>query len=361
MPLPPAAPLKTKPKIRRELVALLSRPTSPQRATKRARIVLDAANGVSNAEIARRMGISRQRVADIRRRFEERGMASVLGDAPGRGRPRQIRDSLAAKIVDAVLKGPPKNATQWSLRALAERYGIAASSVQRILRAHNLKPHRWGTFKFSKDPDFAPKLRDVVGLYMNPPTNAVVLSVDEKSGTQALERTAPMLPIRPDLPARQTHDYRRNGTTTLFAALNTLSGKVLQNCQPRHTHVEFIEFLKHIDRNVPKRLEVHIIMDNYATHKHAATRAWLHARPRFHVHFTPTSSSWLNAVERFFSEITTKRIRRGSFPSVPRLIKAIDSFVEEYNANAKPFVWTKSAKKILHKIKKCHAIYGTLH
>jgi transposase len=359
MPLPPAPPLKIKPKVRGELVALLSRPTTPQRATKRARIVLDAANGDSNAEIARRMGISRQRVADIRRRFEERGVASVLGDAPGRGRPRQIRDSVVTKIVEAVLKGPPRNATQWSVRALAQQYRIGATSVHRILRAHNLKPHRWETFKFSKDPDFASKLRDVVGLYMNPPTNAVVLSVDEKSGTQALERTAPMLPIRPGLPARQTHDYKRNGTTTLFAALNTLSGKVLQHCQPRHTHVEFIEFLKHIDRDVPKKLDVHIIMDNYATHKHPATRAWLDAHPRFHVHFTPTSSSWLNAVERFFSEITSKRIRRGSFPSVRRLIKAIEGFVEDYNANARPFVWTKSAKTILAKIKKCHAIYGT--
>ncbi len=307
------------------------------------------------------MGISRQRVADILRRFEERGIASVLGDAPGRGRPREIRDSVATKIVDAVLKGPPKHATQWSLRALAERYGIGITSVQRILRVHNLKPHRWETFKFSRDPDFAAKLRDVVGLYMNPPANAVVLSVDEKSGTQALERTAPMLPIRPGLPARQTHDYRRNGTTTLFAALNTLSGKVLQHCQPRHTHVEFIEFLKRIDRNIPKRLDVHIIMDNYATHKHAATRAWLDTHPRFHVHFTPTSSSWLNAIERFFSEITSRRIRRGSFPSVRRLIKAIEDFVEDYNANARPFVWTKSAKTILDKIKKCHAIYGARH
>jgi transposase len=361
MPLPSAPPLKIKPKVRRELIGLLSKPTTAQRATKRARIVLDAANGVSNAEIARRMGISRQRVADIRRRFEERGIASVLGDAPGRGRPREIRDSTAAKVVAAVLKGPPKNATHWSSRELAERFEIGASSVQRILRAHNLRPHRWATFKFSKDPDFAAKLRDVVGLYMNPPTNAVVLSVDEKSGTQALERTAPMLPIRPGLPARQTHDYRRNGTTTLFAALNTLSGKVLQHCRPHHTHVEFIEFLKHIDRNVSKRLDVHIIMDNYATHKHPTTRTWLEQHPRFHVHFTPTSSSWLNAVERFFSEITSKRIRRGSFPSVPRLVKAIADFVEAYNAQAKPFVWTKSARTILGKIKKCHAIYGSAH
>ncbi|HLY02567.1 MAG TPA: IS630 family transposase [Candidatus Cybelea sp.] len=344
MPLPPAPPLKVKPKIRRELVRVLSRPTAAQRTTKRARIVLDAANGVSNAEIARKMGISRQRVADIRRRFEERGIASILGDAPGRGRPREIRDSTVAKVVGAVLKGPPKNATHWSSRALAERFGMGASTVQRILRAHNLKPHRWKTFKFSADPDFATKLRDVVGLYMNPPTNAVVLSVDEKSGTR---RSVPA-------PARR-------GTTTLFAALNTLSGKVLQTCQPHHTHVEFIEFLKHIDRNVPKRLDVHAIMDNYATHKHPTTRAWLEKHPRFHVHFTPTSSSWLNAIERFFSEITSKRIRRGSFPSVPRLVKAIADFVEECNTHAKPFVWTKSAKTILDKIEKCHAIYGSQH
>ncbi len=361
MPLPPAPRLRVKPKIRRELVALLSKPTTSQRTVKRARVVLDAANGLPNAEIARRMGISRERVGDIRRRFEERGMASILGDAPGRGRPREIRDTTVAKIVDTVLHGPPKNATHWSSRALAARFGIGASSVQRILRAHNLKPHRWETFKFSKDPDFATKLRDIVGLYMNPPTNAVVLSVDEKSGIQALERTAPILPIRRGIPARQTHDYIRNGTTTLFAALNILSGRVLERCLPRNRHTEFTEFLKHINRNVPKRLDVHVIMDNLATHKHPVVREWLAAHPRFHVHFTPTSSSWLNAIERFFSAITVERIRRGSFSSIRQLEKAITAYVDEHNATAKPFVWTKSARTILAKIKKCHAIYGGAH
>ncbi len=244
---------------------------------------------------------------------------------------------------------------------MAERYDVSASTVLRLWRAHNLQPHRVRGFKFSTDPDFVTKLRDIVGLYMNPPTKALVLSVDEKSSVQALERTAPILPLRPGIPARQTHDYRRNGTTTLFAALNTLSGKVIERCLPRHRHEEFVDFLNHIERSVPKRLDIHLILDNYATHKHAAVKEWLAKHPRYHVHFTPTSSSWLNAVERFFSEITVRRIRRGTFASVRALERAITSYVEDHNTNAKPFVWTKSARVIMSKIKKCHAIYDDLH
>ena len=361
MPLPPAPALRIGPKVRRELVALLTKPTAPQRAIRRARVVLDAANGVSNAEISRRTQIARENVIAIRRRFEDCGLESIYRDAPGRGRPKLVSATKAARIITTTMRSTPKNATHWSAEAMAERYDVSASTVLRLWRAHNLQPHRVRGFKFSTDPDFVTKLRDIVGLYMNPPTKALVLSVDEKSSVQALERTAPILPLRPGIPARQTHDYRRNGTTTLFAALNTLSGKVIERCLPRHRHEEFVDFLNHIERSVPKRLDIHLILDNYATHKHAAVKEWLAKHPRYHVHFTPTSSSWLNAVERFFSEITVRRIRRGTFASVRALERAITSYVEDHNTNAKPFVWTKSARVIMSKIKKCHAIYDDLH
>ncbi len=345
------------PKVRRELNALLRKATAAQRAIQRARILLDAANGLSNTEIANRVGMARQNVIAVRQRFEERGLESVYGDAPGRGRPKTITEATIQKIVESTLQATPKNATHWSSRELAKRHKVSFSTVQRTWRAHNLQPHRVQNFKFSTDPHFVQKLRDIVGLYMDPPTNAIVLSVDEKSSVQALDRTAPILPLRKGIPARQTHDYIRNGTTTLFAALNTLTGRVLERCLPRHRHTEFLEFLEHIDRNVPRKLDVHIIMDNYATHKHPAVKAWFARRPRYHVHFTPTSSSWLNAVERFFAEITAKRIRRGSFRSVAKLAKAISAYVADHNTDAKPFVWTKSARTIVMKIRKCHSIY----
>lgn len=334
---------------------------APQRVVRRARVLLDAADGFANAEIARRVGIARQNVIAIRQRFEERGVESVLADAPGRGRPKTISKAKVAAIVEATLRTTPKNATHWSSRELAKRQHVSFTTVQRIWKAHNLQPHRVQNFKFSSDPHFVEKLRDIVGLYMNPPTNAIVLSVDEKSSVQALERTAPVLPLRAGIPARQTHDYVRNGTTTLFAALNTLNGKVIERCLPRHRHSEFIEFLNHVDRNVPRKLDIHIIMDNYATHKHPAVKAWFEKHPRYHVHFTPTSSSWLNAVERFFAAITAQRIRRGSFSSVPKLVRAISAYVAEHNTRAQPFVWTKSAKVIMTKIRKCHAIYDSGH
>ena len=359
MPLPPAPPLRVRQRHLRRLEELVAKNTSEQRTVRRARVIIDAARGRSNAEIALRVGISRQSVISIRQRFEASGMASVLEYAPRPGRPRTISDKKVATIVEATLGTVPKNRTHWSSREMAKREGVSFSTVQRIWQAHELQPHRVANFKFSKDPHFVEKLRDIVGLYMKPPTNAIVLSVDEKSSVQALERTAPILPLRPGIPSRQTHDYRRNGTTTLFAALNTLSGKVIQKCLPRHRHTEFIEFLEHVDQNVPSKLEVHIIMDNYATHKKAEVQEWFATHPRYHVHFTPTGSSWLNAVERFFSEITAKRIRRGSFPSVPKLIKAITAYVEDHNAHAQPFVWTKSAKAILTKLRKCHSIYAS--
>jgi transposase len=353
--------LRVRPKVRLSLVELTRRPTTPQRSVLRARVILAAANGWSNTEIAQRVGVARQNVVEIRRRFEERGLESVLGDASRPGRPRVISPQTAERIVQAAMKAPPKHATHWSSRELAQRYGVGRTTVQEILRAQNLQPHRVQNFKFSTDPQFAQKLRDVVGLYMNPPTSAIVLSVDEKSSVQALDRTAPILPLRPGIPARQSHDYVRNGTTTLFAALNTLNGKVLEQCLPRHRHTEFLQFLEHIDKNIPRKLDVHLILDNYATHKHPSVKAWLAARPRYHVHFTPTSSSWLNAVERFFAEITAKRIRRGTFGSVRELQRAITAFVMDHNSRAKPFIWTKSAKTILRKITKCHALYGSAH
>lgn len=246
-------------------------------------------------------------------------MKSVLEDAPRPGRPRTISDKKVAKIVEATLNSIPRNRTHWSSREMAQREGVSFSTVQRIWHAHQLQPHRVANFKFSKDPHFVEKLRDIVGLYMDPPTNAIVLSVDEKSSVQALERTAPILPLREGVPARQTHDYRRNGTTTMFAALNTLTGRVLEKCLPRHRHTEFIAFLEHIDRNVPRKLDVHIIMDNYGTHKTPLIRNWFAKRPRFHVHFTPTYGSWLNLVERWFAELTNKQLRRGAYQSVSKL------------------------------------------
>jgi transposase len=353
--------LQVRPKVREALDDLIRRPTTPQRSATRAKVILAAADGVSNAEIARRVGIARQSVLEIRQRFLDRGIDSVLEDAPRPGRPKLIGAKTVEKIVDTTMNRVPKNASHWSSRALASEFGVGRSTVQRILHAHNLQPHRVETFKFSTDPHFNEKLRDIVGLYMDPPLNAIVLSVDEKSSVQALERTAPILPLRPGIPLRQTHDYRRNGTTTLFAALDTLSGKVIERCLPRHRHSEFLEFLDHVNDNVPAKLDIHIIMDNYATHKHPAVKHWFARHPRYHAHFTPTSSSWLNAVERFFAEITNKRIRRGTFRSVRELEKAIKHYVAEHNADAKPFVWTKSARTILRKIKKCHAIYGSGH
>lgn len=343
------------------MVELTRRPTSPQRSVMRATVILDAAKGLSHAEIARRVGISRNAVMEIRDRFATAGIDSVLADAPRPGRPKVIAEKTVEKLAETVMASAPKNATHWTSRALASKFRIGRSSVQRILLAHDLQPHRLRSFKFSNDPDFARKLRDIVGLYMNPPVNAIVLSVDEKSSIQALDRTAPILPLRPGLPAAQTHDYKRFGTTTLFAALNTLTGRVIECCMPRHRHIEFLQFLDQIERSVPVKLDVHIIMDNYATHKHPLVKAWFEAHPRLHAHFTPTSSSWLNAVERFFSEIATKRLQRGTFRSIPKLQRAITDFVAEHNKRAKPFVWTKSAAKILRKIEKCHETYGSGH
>jgi transposase len=352
MPLPPAAPLILSEPEREQLLGLMRHRSTPQGVLLRLNIVLGAAEGLANHVLARELSTSVPTVLLWRRRYASGGLAAVLADRPRSGRPKQVSAEKEAAIVDATLKTTPKNATHWSVRSMAASQKVSPATVQRIWKKHRLQPHRVETFKFSNDPEFAPKVRDIVGLYMNPPDRAVVLSVDEKSQIQALDRTQPILPLRPGLPERQTHDYERHGTTTLFAALDVLEGTVIADCQPRHRHQEFVRFLNRIDQTVDPTLEVHLILDNYGTHKHPDVRKWLAARPRYRVHFTPTSSSWLNQVERWFAEITRKRIRRGTFRSVPDLIRAINDYVRQYNRNPQPFHWVASAGRIIRKVNK---------
>ena len=305
--------------------------------------------------------MTRQAIIDLEKRFAEGGLEVVLSDAQRPGRPPSIPEKTIAGIVEATLHTKPRHSTHWTARAMAAKFKVGVATVHRTWRDHELQPHKTEAFKFSTDPDFAAKVRDVVGLYLNPPRKAIVLSVDEKSQIQALERTAPILPLRPGIPERQSHDYWRNGTTTLFAALDMLEGTVIGKCLPRHRNEEFIEFLEHIDATVDPDLDVHLIIDNYATHKHANVKAWLEQHPRFQFHFTPTSSSWLNMVERFFADITNRRIRRGSFRSVKELIRAIMGYIKDHNRNPKRFVWTKRASTIIRRVNKSKAIYGTGH
>ena len=313
---------------------------------QRARIVLLAAQGVPNAEIARRVGVSRPTVIQWRNRYEAGGI-SALGDLDRSGRPPVIDD---VAVVVATVQAPPEalGVTHWSARLLGKHLGISFASVARIWREWNLQPWRRETFKFSIDPELDAKVRDVVGLYLNPPDKAVVVCIDEKSQIQALDRTAPILPIRPGLPEKATHDYVRHGTTTLFAALEVATGKVTDACHPRHTHAEFLAFLKQVAKAYP-RVPLHVVADNYATHKHPAVQAWLAKHPRVRMHFTPTSGSWLNLVEVFFGIITRQAIRRGTFTSVKDLIAAIETFIDAWNDRCQPFVWTKTADEILTK------------
>lgn len=313
---------------------------------QRARIVLLAAQGVPNAEIARRVGVSRPTVIQWRNRYEAGGI-SALGDLDRSGRPPVIDD---VAVVVATVQAPPEalGVTHWSARLLGKHLGISFASVARIWREWNLQPWRRETFKFSTDPELDAKVRDVVGLYLNPPDKAVVVCIDEKSQIQALDRTAPILPIRPGLPEKATHDYMRHGTTTLFAALEVATGKVTDACHPRHTHTEFLAFLKQVAKAYP-RVPLHVVADNYATHKHPAVHAWLAKHPRVRMHFTPTSGSWLNLVEVFFGIITRQAIRRGTFTSVKDLIAAIETFIDAWNDRCQPFVWTKTADEILTK------------
>ena len=340
---------------RGELERIVGAMLSPQRAVRRARIVLLAAKGWTNERIARKLRLDVNSVGKWRRRYVSGGLANIVRDRAGRGR----KPSIAAETIDEVVRRTreetPPAVTHWSRASMAKATGISESTVGRIWRANGLKPHRSETFKLSNDRRFAEKLTDVVGLYLSPPENAVVFSVDEKSQIQALDRTQPGLPLKKGRAGTMTHDYKRHGTTTLFAALNILTGAVIGVCQPRHTHAEWLKFLRKIDRETPKDKSLHVICDNYATHKHAAVKAWLARRPRIQVHFTPTSASWLNMVERFFRDITTNAIRRGVFTSVHDLIDAIDLYLIEHNREPKPFIWTASAKDILAKVVRARA------
>lgn len=334
---------------------------TPQSVALRARIVLMAEKGLSNSEIARRLGVSRPTVILWRRRFAEGGPQALTEIKPGRGRKPSIGAKKIAEIVRATTQSRPPGETHWSCRSMARAQGVSPATVQRIWDAHGLKPHRVRTFKLSGDPRFTEKLIDVVGLYLNPPEKAIVLCVDEKSQIQALDRTQPSLPMKKGRANTMTHDYKRNGTTTLFAALNALDGSVVGECLPRHRHQEFLKFLRTLDREFPGEVELHLIVDNYRTHTHEKVKAWLAKHPRFHLHFTPTASSWLNLVERWFGELTDKALRRGAFGSVPELIAAIDDYLKAHNQDPKPFTWTASIDSILQKVGRCKAVLETVH
>jgi len=333
----------------------------PFRLVQRARIIRMAADGLLNKAIARALKISRPTVQLWRQRFLSLRLPGLEKDAPRPGRIPRISQRKVDGLIRATLHSTPVNATHWSARSMAKAQGLSKDTVHRIWKRYNLKPHLLETFKLSRDKHFVEKLQDVVGLYLNPPDNALVLCVDEKSQIQALDRTQPLLPLRPGIPARQTHDYKRNGTTTLFAALSMLDGKVIGDCMPRHRHQEFIRFLQIVNVKTPLDLDLHLIVDNYGTHKHPRVQSWLRRHPRFHLHFIPTSSSWLNLVERWFREITDKRIRRGTFKSVPDLVKAIMQYIDAHNQNPKAFVWTASVEKIMTKIAKSKEVLETPH
>jgi transposase len=337
----------------RQTLQRLSRSTSAaHRLVVRSRALLLAGDGVANARIAAECGVAVSTVVGWRKRFAADGLREFGRVAKGRGRKPSIPASKVEEIVRLTQEGRPDGETHWSCRSMAKASDVSPATVQRIWSGRGLKPHLVKTFKLSNDPRFEEKLIDVVGLYLNPPEQAVVLCMDEKSSVQALDRTQPSLPMKKGRAGTMTHDYKRNGTTTLFAALNVLTGVVIGQCLPRHRHEEFLKFLRRIDREVPTGLAVHLILDNYATHKHADVTAWLAKHPRFHLHFTPTSSSWLNLVERWFRDITDKAIRRGVFPSVPDLIAAIEDYLRVNNADPKPFMWTASAESILEKVRR---------
>ncbi|TXI18351.1 MAG: IS630 family transposase [Ottowia sp.] len=330
-----------------ELVRLAHSRLSSVRLAERARIVLLAAQGLQNVQIAQELGVDRITAGRWRQRYIESGLAGIERDLP-RGAPPVKVD--VAKLVELTTQTQPEAATHWSTRKMAAVLDVSPSTVMRHWQANGLKPHLVRGFKISRDPKFVEKLEDIVGLYMTPPEHALVLCCDEKSQVQALDRTQPGLPLKKGRAQTMTHDYKRHGTTTLFAALNVLDGKVIGQCQRRHTHAEWLKFLRQIDRQTPKGKTLHLIADNYATHKHPAVQAWLAKHPRFNMHFTPTSASWLNMVERFFRDLTSERLRRGVFTSVPDLVAAIDEYVAHHNAAPKPFIWTKSARDILQKV-----------
>jgi len=337
------------------------RPKTAQALAQRARVVLACAEGHSNTEVARRLGLTGATVGKWRRRFVDQGPDGLL-DEPRPGAPRSITDADVERVLTLTLESTPVEATHWSTRSMAKQSGLSQSAVSRIWRAFALQPHRSETFKLSKDPLFIEKVRDIVGLYLNPPDRALVLCVDEKSQIQALDRSQPLLPMRPGQVERRTHDYVRHGTTSLFAALDVKTGRVIGQCHPRHRSIEFRKFLDRIEADVPADLDIHLILDNYGTHKTALIRRWLAKRPRFHLHFTPTGASWISQVERWFAALTEKQIRRSAHRSTRELEAAIERFIEHSNQDPKPFVWTKTADEILDSLARfCKRTYNSGH
>jgi transposase len=327
----------------------------PARLVERARIILRAADGLQDQQIADELNITPEKAARWRNRFLDGGLLALEKDAPRPGRTRTITDATVKRVIEKTTRETPDNATQWSTRTMAVAVGLSEASVRRIWHAHGLKPHLVRTFKVSNDPQFAEKLEAIVGLYLSPPEHAIVLCVDEKSQIQALDRTQPGLPLKKGRCGTMTHDYKRNGTATLFAALNTLDGTVISMCDDRHRHQEWLRFLRVIDDVTPPEKQLHLIVDNYATHKHPKVQKWLARHPRFHVYFTPTSSSWLNMVERFFRDLTQNGLRRGIFHDVEELIVAIQAYIDKHNDQPKPFIWTAKATDILEKVKRARA------
>ena len=361
MPSPTAVPIELSDDERLALEGWTRRRTSAAALSQRARIVLACAAGEGNTHIARRLGVHRNTVALWRGRFLQWRLDGLLDEARP-GQPRKITDEKVEEVITKTLESAPKNATHWSTRSMAAEVGLNQTAVARIWRAFGLQPHRQETWKLSKDPLFVDKVRDVVGLYLNPPERAVVLCVDEKSQIQALDRTAPILPMRPGIPERATHDYKRHGTSSLYAALDITTGKVIGALHSRHRAIEFKKFLQTIDREVPAELAVHLVLDNSSTHKTPAIKKWLLAHPRFELHFTPTSSSWMNLVERWFGELTNKKIRRGAHRSVRALNADLLDWIKTWNDDPKPYVWTKTADQILESISRyCTRINDSGH
>lgn len=334
-----------------KLTLLARRPKTSQAMSMRARIVLGCDAGSSNDAVARKLQITAATVCKWRERFRLKRLEGLL-DEPRPGAPRSIQDTQVEEVITRTLESMPENGTHWSTRLMAQKTGLSQTAIVRIWRAFGLQPHRVENFKFSKDPQFVEKVRDIVGLYLNPPDRAIVLCVDEKSQVQALNRTQPILPLAPGVPARQSHDYERHGVTSLFAAMDVASGVTISNCYRRHRHQEFLQFLKDIEASLPGAFDVHLVMDNYGTHKVAKVRAWLARHPRYHVHFTPTGASWLNLVERLFAEVTERCVRRGSHTAVPALEKAMLDYLDQRNRDPKPFVWTAPADLILGKVER---------
>src|SRR5712691_9877973 len=358
-----AAAIKLSKSQMQQLQSLAQAGTTPQRVAQRCRVVLLAGQGAANHSIARQTGLSRPTVIATRAEFARGGVAALQQPRQRKRTRPVLTPELERCILDTTLKTKSATATHWSVRQLAQHLGLSRMMVQRVWQRHEIQPHRVEKFKLSNDPKFEEKVRDIVGLYLNPPDQALVLSVDEKSQIQALDRTAPILPLRPGLPERQTHDYKRHGTTTLFAAFNILTGKVIGSCLPRHRGKEFLKFLNQVEKEVPRDLDVHIVLDNYSTHKSAEVQRWLKPkrRCRFHFHFTPTSSSWLNQVERFFGLITERMIRRGTFHSVEELERAIYDWLLHWNNNPKSFTWKATDDVILDNVRKCKELRGTPH